>query len=213
MHESKHTQAGPPPTLRGPRRSARGAAPVPAPQFGAPLQISPSGPVVGAGVADQVWGPEKTADLASLGRTSLRGVKILVVEDHPDNRELTRQMLAHLGALVTVAADGAEALREIARECPDLILCDLVMPVLDGYELAQRVRRMPECARVRLVALTALRDTTAWFRTWSVGYDAHLEKPLSFEKLERIADQVLLECPKPPRSSSKRRPKRSRKAN
>jgi CheY-like chemotaxis protein len=95
----------------------------------------------------------------------LRGVKILVVEDHPDNRELIGQMLAHRGALVTVAGDGAEALRKVAQECPDLILCDLVMPVMDGYEMAQRVRRMPECAHVRLIALTALRDTTAWFKT------------------------------------------------
>ena len=150
--------------------------------------------------------------MASLGLTPLRDVKILVVEDHPDNRELTRQMLALRGALVTVAADGAEALRKVAQECPDLILCDLVMPVMDGYEMAQRVRRMPECAHVGLVALTALRDTTAWFKTWSVGYDAHLEKPLTLEKLERIASQVLPGRQKPPKPPSKRRSKRNEKS-
>jgi CheY-like chemotaxis protein len=156
---------------------------------------------------------EEIAHSASLGPTPLRGVKILVVEDHPDNLELTRQMLALLGAAVTVAADGAEALGKIAEECPDLILCDLVMPVMDGYEMAQRVRRKPECAHVRLIALTALRDSTAWFKTWSVGYDAHLEKPLTFEKLERIAGPALLGRRKPRKSSSKRCPKRNRKSN
>jgi len=84
---------------------------------------------------------------------------------------------------------------------------------MDGYEMAQRVRCMPECAHVRLVALTALRDTTAWFETWSVGYDAHLEKPLTFEKLERIAGQILPGGPRPPKPPSKRRPKRNRKSH
>ena len=164
-----------------------------------------------SGGADHVSGLEEIASLASLELTPLRGVKILVVEDHPDSRELARQMLESLDALVTVATDGAEALRKIAEECPDLILCDLVMPVMDGYEMAQRVRRKPECAHVRLVALTALRDTTAWFKTWSVGYDAHLEKPLTYEKLDRIAAQVPLGRQQPPRPPSKRRP--SRKSN
>jgi two-component system CheB/CheR fusion protein len=156
---------------------------------------------------------EEIAHSASRGLTPLRGVKILVVEDHPDNLELSRQMLTLLGAAVTVAADGSEALGKVAEECPDLILCDLVMPVMDGYEMAQRVRGMPEYAHVRLIALTALRDSAAWFKTWSVGYDAHLEKPLTFEKLERIAGQALLGRRRPRQSSSKRRPKRSRKSS
>jgi CheY-like chemotaxis protein len=138
----------------------------------------------------------------------LSGVKILVVEDHPDSREVIRQMLAFRGALVTVAADGEEALRKIAEDCPDLILCDLMMPHMDGYELAQRVRRMPEGAHVRLVALTALSDDTAYFKTWSVGYDAHVEKPVTFEKLEALAVQFLLGRQEPPKRPSKRRPKR-----
>jgi CheY-like chemotaxis protein len=133
----------------------------------------------------------------------LSGVKILVVEDHPDSREVARRMLAFRGALVTVAADGAEALRKIAKDRPDLILCDLMMPHMDGYEVAQRVRRMPECAHVRLVALTALTDEMAYFRTWTVGYDAYLEKPISFEKLEAMAQGFLFgraeQPPKPPR--------------
>jgi twitching motility two-component system response regulator PilH len=65
----------------------------------------------------------------------LRGVKILVVEDHRDSRELVRKMLEYRGALVTEAADGDEALRRVAEDCPDLILCDLMMPRMDGYEV------------------------------------------------------------------------------
>ena len=137
----------------------------------------------------------------------LRGVKVLVVEDHRDSRELVRKMLEYRGALVTEAADGEEALRKVAEDCPDLILCDLMMPRMDGYEVAQRVRRMPGCAHVRLVALTALSEDTAYFRTWSVGYEAHVEKPVTFEKLERIAAQFLLGRQEPPK-----RPKRRRKS-
>ena len=191
MPEPSHIPAGPPPRLRDHRRSAVGGASPRALQSREHPQVAPGG----------------------LELTPLRGVKILVVEDYPDSRELSRQMLEGQGAVVSAAADGAEALRKIAEECPELILCDLVMPVMDGYEVARRVRGMPECAHVRLVALTALRDTTAWFKTWSVGYDAHLEKPLTYEKLDRIAAQVLLGRQKPPKPPSKRRPKWKRKSN
>jgi hypothetical protein len=68
---------------------------------------------------------------------------------------------------------------------------------------------MPGCAHIRLVALTALSEDTAYFRTWSVGYEAHVEKPVTFEKLERIAAQFLLGRQEPPKRPS---PKRRRKS-
>ena len=135
----------------------------------------------------------------------LQGVKTLVVEDHPDSRDVIRKMLEYRGALVTVAADGEEALQRVAEDCPDLILCDLMMPRMDGYEVAQRVGRMPGCKHVRLVALTVLSEDEAYFRTWSAGFDAHVEKPVSLEKLDQIAAQFLLGRQEPAKRPSKRR--------
>jgi two-component system, chemotaxis family, CheB/CheR fusion protein len=123
---------------------------------------------------------------------SLRGVSVLVVEDDRDHRELAREMLTALGARVTVAVNGEEGVKRLIKEgCPDLVLCDLRMPVMDGYEFAREVRTHSPCRHVRLVALTALRDPIAYTRTWSAGYDAHLEKPLTVEKLEDLAGRLL----------------------
>jgi two-component system, chemotaxis family, CheB/CheR fusion protein len=128
----------------------------------------------------------------------LKGVSVLIVEDHADHRELARVLLTHLGSRVDVAEDGQQGLEKIRKECPDLVLCDLVMPTMDGYEVARRVRRIAECGHVRLVALTALRDDPAYVRSWSAGFDAHLEKPITLAKLNDIAERFLLGRPTPP---------------
>jgi two-component system, chemotaxis family, CheB/CheR fusion protein len=122
----------------------------------------------------------------------LRGLSVLVVEDDRDDRELASDMLTALGAHVTVAANGEEGVKRlIAKGCPDLVLCDLRMPVMDGFEFARVVLRRPGCRNVRLVALTAMRDPVAYLQTWTAGYDAHLEKPLTVEKLEDLAARLL----------------------
>jgi two-component system cell cycle response regulator DivK len=121
----------------------------------------------------------------------LRGASVLVVEDDRDHRELARDMLTSLGARVTVAANGEEGVKHLIADGPDLILCDLRMPVMDGFEFARVVRRHPGCRNVRLVALTAMRDPVAHLQTSTAGYDAHLEKPLTPEKLEDVAARLL----------------------
>jgi two-component system CheB/CheR fusion protein len=122
----------------------------------------------------------------------LQGVSVLIVEDHADSRDLAHTLLTHLGARVAVAEDGEEGVEKIRQECPDLVLCDLLMPHMDGYELARQVRRTPQCAHARLVALTALRDDTAYVRSCSAGFDAHVEKPITLEKLNEIAERFRL---------------------
>jgi two-component system, chemotaxis family, CheB/CheR fusion protein len=130
---------------------------------------------------------------------SLEGVSVLVVEDHADHRELARALLTHLGARVDVAEDGQQGLEKIRKDRPHLVLCDLLMPEMDGYEVARRVRRIAECAHAHLVAVTALRDETAYVRSWSAGFDAHLEKPLTLAKLNGIAERFPLPASRPRR--------------
>ena len=121
----------------------------------------------------------------------LRGVWVLVVEDVEDHRRLAADLLMDLGAQVVVAANGSEALKRLADRCPELILCDLRMPVMDGLTFAREVRTNSPCRQVRMVALTAVRDPVAYLRTWTAGFDAHLEKPLTAEKLDEIAERLL----------------------
>jgi CheY-like chemotaxis protein len=126
----------------------------------------------------------------------LTGITILVVDDNPDLRYVIQVMLEARGATVRVASDGAEAFTMLLEDCPDLVLCDIQMPVMNGIEFARKVRRTPECSRVRLIAMTSFRDDTAYLRSWSAGFDAHLEKPVTIEKLEGVAR--FLSGPRPP---------------
>jgi CheY-like chemotaxis protein len=121
----------------------------------------------------------------------LRDVPVLVVEDDADHRNLAVEILSEMGAQVTVAANGRDALKRLLDRCPDLILCDLRMPVMDGFTFAREVRTHTRCGHTRLIALTAIHDPTAYLRTWTAGFDAHLEKPLTAEKLEDVAARVL----------------------
>jgi two-component system, chemotaxis family, CheB/CheR fusion protein len=103
-----------------------------------------------------------------------------------------------------VASDGQEGLEKIRRKCPDLVLCDLAMPQMDGYKIARRVRGIAECAHARLVSVTAFRDDTAYVRSASAGFDAHLQKPITLAKLTSIAERFGLDR----RAGSPRRPRK-----
>ena len=107
-----------------------------------------------------------------------RGRTILVVEDHEDSLNVSRLILEAHGARVVCATDGHEALRALEIEQPDLILCDLRMPVMDGYAFIARLRRNPRLARLCVIAVTALGEYSDLLQTWAAGFDGHLAKPV-----------------------------------
>ena len=93
-------------------------------------------------------------------REVLTGCRVLVVEDQPINQQALRELLEQVGALVTVAADGREALSAVTREeCRfDAVLMDLQMPVMDGYEATLMLRRQWPADRLPIIAMTAHAD-------------------------------------------------------
>jgi signal transduction histidine kinase len=101
--------------------------------------------------------------------------KVLHIEDDPANRLLVRKLLAPAGFEVLDAADGLEGIRMALEERPDLVLVDIAIPGLDGYEVTLRLRSEPELAGVPIVAITAEgnRDTSL-----AVGCDGFLQKPI-----------------------------------
>jgi CheY-like chemotaxis protein len=96
-------------------------------------------------------------------------------------------MLESLGAGVILAANGTEGLNRLDLMTPDLILCDLRMPEMDGFEFARRVRANPRHSRTRLIALTAFGTQESYLKTWSVGFDALLAKPVTLEALDSLS--------------------------
>ena len=134
------------------------------------------------------------------GEAQLAGVKVLVVDDEPDARELLAAVLAHHGAAVTAASSVAEALAAVNESAPDVVVSDIGMPDADGYELARRLRELPDrrCA-TPAVALTGFARPEDGVRATEAGFDAHMAKPVDPVALVEMVERVAAERrPKPP---------------
>jgi signal transduction histidine kinase/DNA-binding response OmpR family regulator len=112
--------------------------------------------------------------------------RVLVVDDNTDAADLVVATLSALGHHAEAAHDGPSALALASRLRPELALLDIGLPVMDGYELARRLRTMPGLDHVRLVALTGYGTDRDRQRSIDAGFDEHLVKPLALERLEQV---------------------------
>jgi CheY-like chemotaxis protein len=117
----------------------------------------------------------------------LSGITVLAVDDDQTARDVLRALLADRGAIVTAVGSGSDALHLLASQPFDVVVSDIGMPVLDGYELAARVREHadPRIANVPLVALTAYASIHDRDRALGSGFDAYLPKPVEAHDLVR----------------------------
>ena len=111
-------------------------------------------------------------------------MKILVVDDEATNRRILKALLVSGGHAVVEASDGESALALYARELPDLVLLDVMMPGLDGYQVARRIKAQAHERFVPVVFLTALTDTEAMRRGIECGGDDFLAKPYNLDVLQ-----------------------------
>jgi CheY-like chemotaxis protein len=122
----------------------------------------------------------------------LEGVKVLVVEDFADSREMVTTILENAGAVVKPAADTAQALAALDRSAPDLILADIGLPGEDGFDLMRKVRARPGPeARVPAIALTAWGMARDRAQAKEVGYQAHLIKPIDPSTLISVLEALV----------------------
>jgi signal transduction histidine kinase/ActR/RegA family two-component response regulator len=116
--------------------------------------------------------------------TRLKSIKVVAVDDNADSRELLKTILERSSAEAAVVSSGQEALAAIKSFRPDVVVCDLAMPEMDGYKLLENVRRLePELAQVPVVAFTAAARNEDRARTRRAGFQAHLAKPVDPNKL------------------------------
>jgi two-component system, chemotaxis family, CheB/CheR fusion protein len=113
-----------------------------------------------------------------------------VVEDNDDSRWMLESMLKLDGHEVHVARDGGEGLRAMHSHRPALAIVDVGLPVIDGSELARKVRGSKECAGVYLVALTGYGRPEDQRKVFDAGFYEHLVKPLKRDDLERVLDRA-----------------------
>jgi CheY-like chemotaxis protein len=107
--------------------------------------------------------------------------RILVIEDNAANLELVRYLLASSGYSVLMALDGAQGVAVAREEHPDLIVCDLQMPKLDGYQVLAQLRGNPDTAASVIVAVTAFSMPRDRDKVLTAGFDGYLSKPIEPE--------------------------------
>ena len=110
--------------------------------------------------------------------------RILVVDDHEDNVELLRARLESWGYQVDAAHDGQQALDRVMQSPPDLILLDVMMPSLDGNEVARRVKQNPALPFIPIIMQTALDSTESKVEGLEAGADDYITKPIEFAELK-----------------------------
>lgn len=108
---------------------------------------------------------------------------VLAVDDIPLNLLLVQKMLSRFKFKMRTAGGGQQALDAVTQEKPDLILLDLMMPGIDGFEVIRRLRENPETSNIRIVILSALNSNEDVVKGFSVGADDFIMKPIIMEKL------------------------------
>ena len=119
----------------------------------------------------------------------LDGLTILVVDDEPDTRELLKQGLEYCGATVSLAGSAAAALAALERNVPDVLISDIGMPGIDGYDLIRQIRTLQtvQGRRVAAIALTAYTRVEDRLHALRAGYDMHVPKPVELTELCAVA--------------------------
>jgi two-component system, cell cycle response regulator DivK len=109
--------------------------------------------------------------------------KVLLVEDDPDNILLADQVLTFYGAEVTSASNGQKGLEHLANQVPTVILLDLAMPHMDGWEMLKKIRANPQTAPIPVIAVTAHAMQEDREKALSNGFDGYITKPYAIGSL------------------------------
>ncbi len=111
---------------------------------------------------------------------------VLVVEDYTDTRETMKIILEHMGYRVVEAADGIEAIEVAKRERPSIILMDMGLPAMDGYETTKHLRELPQFKFTTIIACSAYNRWKWHAKAIAAGCNGFLTKPLDLTKLKSV---------------------------
>jgi two-component system, sensor histidine kinase len=129
--------------------------------------------------------PENTAPTCVPESKSGRR-RVLVIEDHRDTADSMQMLLELMGHEVAVAVNGPDGLRMALDWAPRVVLCDIALPGLNGYEVARRLRVDPATAGLVLIAITGYGQEADRQRSRAAGFDIHLVKPVEPAELDRL---------------------------
>ncbi len=130
-----------------------------------------------------------TADTSS----NKRDTRLLVVDDDPEILSMLAMRLAKSGYEVTTAVDGEDAVKKATSSVPDIIVLDVMMPKMNGWEVARALRQEEATKNVKIIMLTAIGPHVNEMTSPLYGANAHLDKPFDFKELEANIKQLLAE--------------------
>ncbi len=128
----------------------------------------------------------------TMGERDSKDLTVLVVEDVEDVRLFMRLELEGFGFIVLEAADGRRAVDVALQQRPDVILMDLTLPVMDGFEAAKLIRKNQELKDVPIIAVTAHQGTDFRSGAKDSGFDAYVTKPIDMAWLKELIDGLLI---------------------
>ncbi|MEJ2158778.1 MAG: response regulator [Desulfobacteraceae bacterium] len=118
---------------------------------------------------------------------------ILVVDDNPENLKLLHELLAEQNFNVRIASNGSRALSTISMEAPDLILLDIMMPEMDGFEVCRQLKENDETAKIPIIFISARYETIDKVKAFSIGGVDYITKPFEAEEvLARVKTHLTL---------------------
>ena len=117
--------------------------------------------------------------------------KILIADDNQDSRELVIKILAREGYVLIEAIDGEDALNKVSSEKPDLILMDISMPKIDGYELTRRLKSHNDLSKIPIIALTAHAMKGDREKALDAGCNEYITKPINVRELPKQVKLLL----------------------
>ena len=118
--------------------------------------------------------------------------KILLIEDNPDIRENISELLELAGYEVVCVQDGQEGLSAVTRNLPDVVLCDIMMPQTDGYEVLRRLKEQPTTVHIPFIFVTASVEKSEIADAMKMGADGYICKPFDIEDLTVAINKVVI---------------------
>jgi two-component system cell cycle response regulator len=117
-------------------------------------------------------------ELPDIDAEAIAGATVLIVDDHEQNLELLQAYLEEIGCKIAVARDGLQAVETVEKNPPDLVLLDVMMPKLSGYQVCEKIKTDPDTREIPVIMVTALGEISDVERAVDVGADDFLTKPV-----------------------------------